>query len=66
MKDIHNKAAAATIGLQHIAHMSDHDTITLTKGEVINLFKAYMAASCEKGLELAKKRVAEFERRARL
>lgn len=66
MKDNHNKAAAATIGLQHIAQMSDHDTITLTKGEVINLFKAYMAAAYEKGMELAKQRVKEFERRARL
>lgn len=66
MKDNHNKAAAASIGLQHIAHMSDTDTITLTKGEVLNLLKAYLAASYDKGMELAKQRIAEFERRTRL
>jgi hypothetical protein len=64
MKDNCNKQA--TIGLVQIAQMSDTDTITLTKGEVINLFKAYMAASYEKGLELAKQQVKAFERRARL
>jgi len=45
MKD-NNKQAA--VGLIQIAQMSDTDTITLTKGEVINLLQAYIKASAEK------------------
>lgn len=51
MKDNCNKQAA--IGLVQIAQMSDTDTITLTKGEVINLLQAYIKASAEKGYAMA-------------
>ena len=51
MKD--NCDKQATIGLVQIAQMSDTDTITLTKGEVINLLQAYIKACAEKGYAMA-------------
>lgn len=51
MKGNCNKQAA--IGLVQIARMSDTDTITLTKGEVINLLQAYIKACAEKGYAMA-------------
>lgn len=63
MKDNCNKQAA--IGLVQIARMSDTDTITLTKGEVINLFKAYTTASLEVGRKLAELEVNKFLQRTK-
>lgn len=63
MKDNHNKQAA--IGLVQIARMSDTDTITLTKGEVINLFKEYTKASLEVGRKLAELEVKKFMQRTK-
>lgn len=63
MKDNCNKQAA--IGLVQIAQMSDTDTITLTKGEVINLLKAYLHASAQRGYEMACAYVQQVAREAR-
>lgn len=63
MKDNCNKQAA--IGLAQIARMSDTDTVTLTKGEVINLLKAYLHASAQRGYEMACAYVQQVAREAR-
>ena len=63
MKD-NNKQAA--VGLIQIAQMSDTDTITLTKGEVINLLQAYIKASAEKGYTMACAYVQKVAKEGRL
>lgn len=64
MKDNCNKQAV--IGLVQIAQMSDTDTITLTKGEVINLLQAYIKASAEKGYTMACAYVQKVAKEGRL